>query len=110
MVYKKEFKPSDDELDALRKGEVYDRKLKELRDRMVSFSPLLTSLLTTHILQESKKSKPSKKDDKFTPTSHYKLKYANITGLDTAEEAAKVAKPNEQFGMGKFTKASQDLT
>lgn len=39
VVYKKEFKPSEEELDALRKGQVdvYDRKLKELQEKMVRF-------------------------------------------------------------------------
>ena len=35
VVYKKEFKPNEEELETLRKGDVYDRKLKELQEQMV---------------------------------------------------------------------------
>ena len=35
VVYKKEFKPDDEELETLRKGDAYDRKLKELQEQMV---------------------------------------------------------------------------
>lgn len=37
VVYKKEFKPNDEELETLRKGDAYDRKLKELQEQMVCF-------------------------------------------------------------------------
>lgn len=36
----------------------------------------------------------------MNPNSNYKLKYANLIGLDAGEAAAKATKPNEQFGMG----------
>lgn len=41
VVYKKEFKPTEEELDCLRNGEdVYDRKLKELHEKMVIYGIL----------------------------------------------------------------------
>lgn len=38
IVYKKEFKPTDDELETLRMGDSgsYDRKLQELKEKMAS--------------------------------------------------------------------------
>ncbi len=36
VVYKKEFRPTEEELESLQKGDSYDRKLQELREQMVS--------------------------------------------------------------------------
>jgi len=43
VVYKKEFKPNEEELEVLRKGDAYDRKLKELQEEMVRCVYLLSN-------------------------------------------------------------------
>ncbi|OTF75837.1 hypothetical protein BLA29_007197 [Euroglyphus maynei] len=90
VVYKKEFKPTDEELDCLRNGEdIYDRKLKELHEKMQ--------------LEQNKTDNNNKNEKKIgknpKPNTSYTLKYANIIGLDVGEAAAKITTPNQQFGM-----------
>ncbi|KPM06535.1 hypothetical protein QR98_0050120 [Sarcoptes scabiei] len=89
VVYKKEFKPSDKELEALRRGiDPYEQKLKDLQEEMQQKAD-------NNISRNSFK----EKDIPMNPNSNYKLKYANLIGLDAGEAAAKATKPNEQFGM-----------
>ncbi|XP_027194491.2 sperm-associated antigen 7 homolog [Dermatophagoides pteronyssinus] len=88
VVYKKEFKPTEEELDCLRNGEdIYDRKLKELHEKMK--------------LEQNKNDNKNevKKGKNPKPNTSYTLKYANIIGLDVGEAAAKITTPNQQFGM-----------
>ncbi|KAJ6221175.1 hypothetical protein RDWZM_006987 [Blomia tropicalis] len=91
VVYKKEFKPSEEELDALRKGQVdvYDRKLKELQEKMQE---------KCDKVEDNNKSKASGSKD-INPNWNYTYKYANMIGLDVGQAAAKVTTPNQQFGM-----------
>lgn len=59
VVYKKEFKPSDEELLALKQGDIYDRKLKELQQKMVNIYCYCCSFLTIVSFYSYKKSAPA---------------------------------------------------
>ncbi|KAG8233675.1 hypothetical protein J437_LFUL014117 [Ladona fulva] len=81
IVYKKEFQPCEDELAAMRRGEVWDpEKAKEALQRE----------------QEEKEEMKTKKD--FVPNSNYKDKYERLIGKEAAKDAARVTQTNKQYG------------
>ncbi|XP_054169329.1 sperm-associated antigen 7 homolog [Oppia nitens] len=82
VVYKKEFTPNEDELNALRKGEEYDPKKVELMKQME--------------LEEKNQKKVHEKD--IIPNKDFRDKYEKIIGLDAGKSAAQVTTPNKQFG------------
>lgn len=114
VVYKKEFKPTDDELLALKEGDAYDRKFKELQQKMASGTRLfivhrsidcccLTNYYFTAQLQEvstSDKEKPKKSGGANTQSS-YQQRYASILG-DNLLRAEKITITKDQYGMGRF--------
>lgn len=89
VVYKKEFRPTEEELESLQKGDSYDRKLQELREQMMEKASSDKTKRATHAAGSSENAK----------FSNYKLKYASIIGLDAGQAAAKATTPNLQFGM-----------
>lgn len=85
MLFKKEFAPSDEELDAYRRGEEYDPvKAKELSKQKAE--------------AEEADRQSAKTSKKFTPASNYRDKYKHLIGEDSAKEAAHDLQPNKQFG------------
>jgi hypothetical protein len=88
MIFKKECIPSEDHLNALRRGEKWNKDIaqKLQEDRQKSF-------------QEEIKTKTEKY--KFIPNSNYKDKYKHIIGENAALEAAKKTEANSSYGYGK---------
>jgi len=82
VVYKKEFTPTEDELNALRKGEEYDPKKLELMKQME--------------LEEQQRKAVADKD--IVPNRNFRDKYEKLIGLDAGKSAAVVTTPNKQFG------------
>ncbi|XP_065206920.1 sperm-associated antigen 7 homolog [Planococcus citri] len=88
VVYKKEFVPSEDELNALRKGEEWNeekaRQIAEKRKREEE--------------EEEEYTKKKRENDKFVPASNYQTKYQHLIGLESAKDAAKKTGINKQYG------------
>nr|KAF6417257.1 sperm associated antigen 7 [Molossus molossus] len=91
MIFKKEFAPSDEELDSYRHGEEWDpqkaeekRKLKELAQRQE---------------EEAAQQGPVV----VSPTSDYKDKYSHLIGKGAAKDAAHVLQANKTYGCGEAT-------
>ncbi|CAG2177157.1 unnamed protein product [Oppiella nova] len=82
IVYKKEFTPSEDELNALRKGEEYDPKKLELIKQM----------------ELEEQNRAAVKDKDIVPNKDFRDKYEKLIGLDAGKSAAQVTTPNKQFG------------
>lgn len=90
-VYKPEGVPCDEELSALRRGEIWDpvKAKQEARERE----------------QEEKEARTrntSKKE--FIPNSNYKEKYEHLIGKESALDAARKTETNKQYGFGKEIK------
>ncbi|KAH0508327.1 Sperm-associated antigen 7 [Microtus ochrogaster] len=87
MIFKKEFAPSDEELDSYRHGEEWDpqkaeekRKLKELAQKQeeeeaAQLGPVVVS-----------------------PASDYKDKYCHLIGKGAAKDAAHMLQANKTYG------------
>uniref|UniRef100_V9LC69 Sperm-associated antigen 7 homolog n=1 Tax=Callorhinchus milii TaxID=7868 RepID=V9LC69_CALMI len=86
MIFKKEFSPSDEELEAYRKGEEWDpqkaeekRQLKELAMRQKAV-----------VQREPQKEK--------LPNTNYKDKYSHLIGTVAAKEGAHTLQANKAYG------------
>ncbi|XP_014444575.1 sperm-associated antigen 7 isoform X1 [Tupaia chinensis] len=86
MIFKKEFAPSDEELDSYRRGEEWDpqkaeekRKLKELAQRQE---------------EEAAQRGPVE----VSPASDYKDKYSHLIGKGAAKDAAHMLQANKTYG------------
>uniref|UniRef100_A0A8C5MLM5 Sperm associated antigen 7 n=1 Tax=Leptobrachium leishanense TaxID=445787 RepID=A0A8C5MLM5_9ANUR len=86
MIFKKEFAPSDEELDAYRKGEEWDpvkaetkRKLKEQQQKEA---------------EEDAMRRPST----INPATDYKDKYSHLIGKVAAKDAAHTLQANKAYG------------
>ncbi|XP_069499858.1 sperm-associated antigen 7 [Ambystoma mexicanum] len=86
MIFKKEFAPSDEELEAYRKGEEWDpqkaeekRKLKELAQREAEEYALRVPATVN-------------------PNSNYKDKYSHLIGKEAAKDAAHTLEANKAYG------------
>ncbi|KAM9312414.1 sperm-associated antigen 7 [Gastrophryne carolinensis] len=86
MIFKKEFAPCDEELEAYRKGEEWDpakaeekRKLKELAQKEA---------------EEEALRGPSS----VNPNSDYKDKYSHLIGKNAAKDAAHMLQANKAYG------------
>ncbi|ERE69327.1 calmodulin-binding transcription activator 2 isoform 2 [Cricetulus griseus] len=86
MIFKKEFAPSDEELDSYRHGEEWDpqkaeekRKLKELAQKQE---------------EEAAKQGPAV----VSPASDYKDKYSHLIGKGAAKDAAHMLQANKTYG------------
>lgn len=97
VVYKKETVPNEDELDALRKGEVYDpEKVKQLKLQVcLDYSWLLLityKILSTIKAEEEERERLTKpKKDTHVPSSNYSEKYEHIIGKDVGISAVSVS-------------------
>lgn len=86
IIYKKENVPSEDELNALRKGEEWnEEKAKQIEQKRK-----LDEI-------EEEQSKKRQKEE-FVPVSNYQTKYQHLIGLEAAKEAAKKTETNKQYG------------
>uniref|UniRef100_A0A3Q0QP85 Sperm associated antigen 7 n=1 Tax=Amphilophus citrinellus TaxID=61819 RepID=A0A3Q0QP85_AMPCI len=74
MLFKKEFAPSDEELEAYRKGEEWDPQLAEQRRRL-----------------KTEKSQAC-------PNSNYRDKYSHLIGTSAAKDAAHTLEANRAYG------------
>lgn len=86
MIFKKEFAPSDEELDSYRHGEEWDpqkaeekRKLKELAQKQE---------------EEAAQQGPAV----VSPASDYKDKYSHLIGKGAAKDAAHMLQANKTYG------------
>ncbi|XP_071944344.1 sperm-associated antigen 7-like [Antedon mediterranea] len=84
MLFKKEYAPTDDELEAYRRGEEWNPEIAKEKARLKE-------------LEEAELSSTSKKE-KFVPATNYRDKYKKLIGEESAKEAAHNLTPNKQFG------------
>lgn len=91
MIFKREHAPSEDHLNALRKGEEWNeeiaKRLAEERERRAK--------------EEIEDAKAKKRKDDFVPNSYYKDKYQHLIGKEAALEAARKTEANSSYGCGK---------
>lgn len=92
MIFKREYAPSEDQLNTLRKGEEWNedvaKRLKEERARKAQ--------------EEAEYEKSKKRKENFVPNSYYKDKYQHLIGKEAALEAARKTEANSSYGCGKF--------
>ncbi|KAG5870031.1 hypothetical protein JTB14_026612 [Gonioctena quinquepunctata] len=85
-IYSKDHSPCEDELAARRKGEPWNEEVKmQLMEKRQQAEQ--------EELQGTKR-----KNEKFTPNSNYKDKYAHLIGQDAALDAAKKTETNKSYG------------
>uniref|UniRef100_A0A672ZJ16 Sperm-associated antigen 7 homolog n=2 Tax=Sphaeramia orbicularis TaxID=375764 RepID=A0A672ZJ16_9TELE len=85
MLFKKEFAPSDEELEAYRKGEEWDPQLAEQRRRLKE--------------QAAKEAEASQTEKSETcPNSNYRDKYSHLIGTSAAKDAAHTLEANRAYG------------
>lgn len=89
VVYKKEFLPSDDEIQARRNGEQWTEELAEeyalRRERDQLAREEATAAGDVPVAE---------------PKTNYKAKYVHLIGEDAALEAAKKTESNKSYGFG----------
>lgn len=92
MIFKREHAPSEDQLNALRRGEEWNeevaKRVVEERERRAK--------------EELEAAKTKKRKDNFVPNSFYKDKYQHLIGKEAALEAAKKTEANSSYGCGKY--------
>ncbi|NXS36150.1 SPAG7 protein, partial [Pomatostomus ruficeps] len=86
MVFKKEFAPSDEELDAYRRGEEWDPARAEERRRLRE--------LAAQQEEAELESGPAPPG----PPNDYKDKYRHLIGSDAAKAAARTMEANKAYG------------
>ncbi|CAL9685609.1 unnamed protein product [Knipowitschia caucasica] len=86
MLFKKEFAPSDEELEAYRKGEEWDPKVAEQRRRLKEQAAL----------EEAEA--PRSKKSETCPNSNYRDKYSHLIGTSAAKDAAHTLEANSAYG------------
>ncbi|XP_054482217.1 sperm-associated antigen 7 homolog [Anoplopoma fimbria] len=86
MLFKKEFAPLDEELEAYRKGEEWDPQLAEQRRRLKEKAAL----------EETESSKTKKPET--CPNSNYRDKYSHLIGTSAAKDAAHTLEANSTYG------------
>ncbi|KAG7212105.1 hypothetical protein KM043_012454 [Ampulex compressa] len=88
MIFKREYAPSEDQLNALRRGEEWSeeiaKRLLEERERQAK--------------EEVEAAKSRKRKDNFVPNSFYKDKYQHLIGKEAALEAARKTEANSSYG------------
>lgn len=89
MLFKKEFPPSDEELEAYRNGQEFDpesaEKLKEASENNVDGPSQETQCRSSKISKQA-------------PSTFYKDKYRHLLGTDSGKDAAKATKSNSAYG------------
>lgn len=92
MIFKREYAPSEDQLNTLRKGEEWNeevaKKLKKERENKAR--------------EEAEYAKSRKRKENFVPNSFYKDKYQHLIGKEAALEAARKTEANSSYGCGKI--------
>lgn len=83
VVFKADDLPCEDELSALRRGEVYDPE--QVKQRKLEEE------------SEAQSNRKSRKND-VVPASNYKEKYEHLIGKDAGKSAAQATVTNKQFG------------
>lgn len=90
VIFKREHAPSDDQLNALRRGEEWNaeiaRRVQEARERQAK--------------EDAEAFKSRKRKNDFVPNSNYKDKYEHLIGKESALEAAKKTEANSSYGCG----------
>ncbi|XP_059405058.1 sperm-associated antigen 7 homolog [Carassius carassius] len=86
MLFKKEFAPSDEELEAYRKGEKWDPQKAEERRR-----------LKEQAAQEMEEASHTQKRP-VSPNSNYRDKYSHLIGTSAAKDAAHTLQANRAYG------------
>ena len=91
VVFKREHAPSEDHLNALRRGEEWNeeiaKRLQEQRQRQA--------------IEDAEDLKSRKRKQDFVPNSNYKDKYEHLIGKESALEAARKTECNSSYGYGK---------
>ncbi|XP_059831279.1 sperm-associated antigen 7 homolog [Hypanus sabinus] len=87
MIFKKEFAPSDEELEAYRSGEEWDPQRAEERKR--------SKELAQKEAEQSAEHGPSQES---SPHSNYKQKYSHLIGTVAAKEGAHTLQANKAYG------------
>jgi len=86
QVWKKEFSPCDEELAALRRGEVYD-PIKQKQEE------------EQRALQEQLENERARTVNKIVPKTNYKTKYEHLLGTDESLQEARKTVANKSYGM-----------
>lgn len=91
MLFKKEFPPSDEELDAYRNGEEFDPENVSKSKEQAKSTDYNTSTV-------SKAQKTSRVSHSQPPATYYKDKYKHLLGVDSGKDAARATKSNSAYG------------
>ncbi|XP_063302147.1 sperm-associated antigen 7 [Pelobates fuscus] len=86
MIFKKEFAPSDEELDAYRKGEEWDPIKAEEKKRLKEQA------------QKEAEEDAMRAPSSINPTTDYKDKYSHLIGKIAAKDAAHTLQANKAYG------------
>ncbi|XP_036380612.1 sperm-associated antigen 7 homolog [Megalops cyprinoides] len=86
MIFKKEFAPSDEELEAYRKGEEWDPQKAEERRRLREQAAL------------DEQTAGQKETRAASPSSNYRDKYSHLIGTSAAKDAAHTLQANRAYG------------
>lgn len=87
VVYKSTAIPCDDELNCLRRGEVYDPvKIKVMKEAA----------------EEEERQRMVRGKEKVIPVTNYHEKYEHLIGLQSGKESAQATIVNKSFGFGTY--------
>ncbi|XP_041034771.1 sperm-associated antigen 7 homolog [Carcharodon carcharias] len=87
MIFKKEFAPSDEELEAYRRGEEWDPQKAEEKRRI------------KELAQKEEEEAETRGPPKETcPSTNYKEKYSHLIGTVAAKEGAQTLQANKAYG------------
>jgi len=89
MLFKKEFPPSDEELEAYRNGEEFDPD---------SIGKSKEEAKNTGDSHNSDRAQSSSKISTHPPPTYYKDKYRHLLGSDSGKDAARATKSNSAYG------------
>ena len=90
VVWRKEFAPCEDELEACRQGIEWD-PVASAREKYEA--------LKRQKRDEEEEKQRAKREKKFVPRTNYKQKYHHLIGSEAALDAASVADSKKSFGM-----------
>uniref|UniRef100_A0A8C6FIJ0 Sperm associated antigen 7 n=1 Tax=Moschus moschiferus TaxID=68415 RepID=A0A8C6FIJ0_MOSMO len=88
MIFKKEFAPSDEELDSYRRGEEWDPQKAEEKRRL------------KELAQRQEEEAAQQGPVVVSPASDYKDKYSHLIGKGAAKDAAHMLQANKTYGCG----------
>ncbi|XP_012288682.1 sperm-associated antigen 7 homolog [Orussus abietinus] len=88
MIFKREYAPSEDHLNALRRGEEWNEEIaKRLQEERVRRAK-----------EEEEDAKSRKRKQDFVPNCNYKDKYEHLIGKEAALEAARKTEASSTYG------------